>query len=168
MAKKTALLLKTLGWAHHEGRPVLMHLLTYRDSNMLISGGSFFVGEVIYDPENGGPYTNWYREEYPRIPREVRRAAVRARIANDQEEDRVRSEDGRTWARFASLPTTIRVEGNHGYVIALTDDEACDVAYAAGLRVAPGHPYAGPGWGFADGSYWRDLAEHQLRQTKTA
>lgn len=168
---KTFVIQKTLGWAHKDGQQVLMHLVTYRDSDMLIPGGSLIIGEVNYNPDEGGPYTDWYREEYPRVPREARRAAVKARQANDREEDRVRAEEDWTPQRFAALPNSVHVGDEKtyykkGYIVAFTEDhQAVDAAWEAGIRIEPGYLY--PGFGGTDlagGSIWRALAEHQIRQ----
>ncbi|MBI5112718.1 MAG: hypothetical protein HZA68_12175 [Rhodovulum sp.] len=75
--RRQFIVLQGLGWAHTaEGVPVLCHLLTARDSDMLIPGGSLIIGEVRYDDEESGVYTEMF-QELP--PRGTARAARRCR-----------------------------------------------------------------------------------------
>lgn len=152
--------IRTLGWAHQNDKAVLCHLLTLRDIDMFIPGGSLITGEVEYVGDVG--LINFFWD----FPEEVKDALTIALATNDKEEDRIRSEEDWTPCRLSYMPVSIHPVGkDYAYIVAFTEDDAKEAAYKAGLRVIKGHGHAGPGGdGEYHGSVWTRLVEHQKRQ----
>jgi hypothetical protein len=171
--RRQFIILQKLGWAHTaDGAPVLCHLLTARDSDMLIPGGSLIIGEVGYDDEESGVYTEMFQE----LPREARRALRAAVVANNEQEESVRAE-GESPQALAYMPTSIIIDAgkerekvntprmwttidmreryeSYAYIVAFTQDDAADAAIAAGFA-----GQTNDSSGQYSGMVWRRLIE---------
>lgn len=154
----TFALIRHLGWAHQGDKPVMCCLVTFRDHDMMIPGGSLILGQV------DGDGVEYYEPQ--RISRQVKRAARLALAANDAEEERIRANETWSPSRLSHLPVSVHSsESNEVYIVAFTEDDAKEAAHTAGLRVRRGHWYGGSGGdGEYHGSTWTRLLEHQKRQ----